>query len=142
MKINDRVIACISEWLDGKLKEGSTDDLKARRALAKALRYGPPDRGLLFMLAGVIDPDCRDDLSFWLVFKRQPGNRSKSIDHRRVAAIIWHELRAGKRQKAAVSIAMEKCGVGSRDKALAAYNRWKPIFEKWGPKMKALTKID
>jgi hypothetical protein len=143
MAADPEVITSIVTWLAGRLKEGSPEDLEARRALARFLRgpLGPLDQAPLFMLAALIDPDKRDDLSLWLVLKRPRGNRSRPIDHRRVAATIWHELRANKPQKAAVSIAMEKCRV-SRRTALEAFYVWKPIFEKWGSKMKALTQTD
>jgi hypothetical protein len=131
----------VVDWLDGKHKEDSPEDWLARRALAAALRYGRLDRGLLFMLAALIDPDMRDDLSLWLVFKRPRGNRSRPMNHRRVAAVIWHELRANKQPKAAVSIAMEKCKV-SRSKALEAFYKWEPLFERHGSKMKWLTRTD
>ena len=141
MKISEHDVASIIDWLAGKLKEGSADDLKARRALAKVLRYGPLDRGLLFILADLIDPDTRDDLSLWLVFKRAPGAK-KTMDRRKVAAIIWRQVKTGIKKEAAVADAMKKCNVRSRDKALAAYNEYRPIFEKWGSKMKALTQTD
>ncbi len=141
MTISKGDITCIIDWLDGKFKEGSSADVKARRALANALRYEPRDHGLMFTLADLIDPDRREDVDLWLVFKRARGNRSKRINWRRVAAIIWHETRAGKKPKAAVSIAMETCGVKSRDKALKAYKYWEPMFERCGSQLKSLTRI-
>jgi hypothetical protein len=138
MKISEHDVASIIDWLVGKLKEGSADDLKARRALAKVLRYGPLDRRLLFILADLIDPDTRDDLSRWLVFKRAPGAK-KTMDR---SAIIWRQVKTGIKKEAAVADAMNKCNVRSRDKALAAYNEYRPIFEKWGSKIKALTQTD
>jgi hypothetical protein len=143
MPDDPEVIAGIVAWLAGRFKEGSPEDLEARRALARFLRgpLGPLDQAPLFMLAALIDPDKRDDLSLWLVFKRPRGNRSRPMNHRRVAAVIWHELRAGKPQKAAVSIAREKCKV-SRSKALEAFDEWKPLFEKHGSKLKWLTRTD
>jgi hypothetical protein len=87
MAIGDHEIKSIVDWLGGKFKEGSADDLKARRTLARALRDRPLDRDLLFMLADLIDPDQRGDMGLWLVFKRPPGRR-KTTNWRRVAAII------------------------------------------------------
>jgi hypothetical protein len=139
--ISAHEVKALVEWLGGELKDGSIEDLEGRRALARVLRHGPVDRGLLFVLADLIDPDQREDIGLWLTFKRPPG-RKKTTDWRRVAAVIWRELRRGKQQKTAVSIAMEECGVGSRDKALAAYKKWKPIFERDGSKLKALTRTD
>jgi hypothetical protein len=141
MAVSRNEIAAIARLLCGEMKKGSSEDMAARRSLAKVLRYGPPDRGLCFVLADLIDPDQRKFVGMWLEFQR-PRGRKRTTDRRRVAAIIWKELRAGKRQKAAVSIAMEKCGVRSRDKALSAYKTWKPIFERNDPKMKALTRTD
>jgi hypothetical protein len=141
MPIGDHEIKSIIDWLSDKFEEDSDEEKAARRVLVKVLRHWPPNRGILFILADLIDPDMRDDMGRWLAFKRAQGAK-RTMDWRKVSAVIWRELRAGKQQKAAVSIAMEECGVGSRDKALAAYNKWKPIFEKWGSKMKALTRTD
>jgi hypothetical protein len=139
MKISDREITRLSDWLGGGLKEGSAKDLEARRALAKALRYGPPDRGLLRVLADLIEPDA--DIGLRLVFKRTQGTK-RTMDRRKVAAIIWEQVNAGIKKEAAVADAMKKCNVKSRDKALAAYNEYKPIFERHGSKLKALTRTE
>jgi hypothetical protein len=52
-------LGSVIDWLDGKFKEGSAADLKARRVLAQVLRSGRLDRGLRFMLADLFDPDTR-----------------------------------------------------------------------------------
>jgi hypothetical protein len=141
MTISDQEVKAIIDWLTGKFKEGSAEDLKARRELAKVLRHGPLDRNLLRILADLIDPDQRDDLGLWLIFKRAQGRR-KTMDRRRVAAIIWKQVSAGIKKESAVADAMKKCGVKSRDKALAAYKEWKPHFEKFGSKVKGMTRTD
>jgi hypothetical protein len=141
MTVSDQDVKAIIDWLTGKLKEGSVEDLSARRALAEVLRHERLDMGLRYALADLIDPDQRDDLGLWLVFKRAQG-RKQTTNWRRVAAIIWKEVNAGTKKEAAVAEAMGKCGVKSRAKALAAYNEWKPIFEKHGAQLKALTSID
>ena len=97
MTISKGDITGIIDWLGGKFKEGSPADLKARRALADVLRYEPRDQGLMSTLADLIDPDRREDVGLWLMFKRPRGNRSKRINWRRVAAIIWHENRRGQK---------------------------------------------
>jgi hypothetical protein len=141
MAISDQQVRAIIDWLAGELKEGSVEDLAARRALAEVLRHEKLDMGIRLLLANLIDPDSRDDIGLWLVFKR-PQGRTKTIDRRKVAAIIWKQVKAGIKKEAAVADAMKKCGVKSRDKALAAYKEWKPHFEKWAPKLKDLTKTD
>jgi hypothetical protein len=141
MAIGDQEVKAIIDWLAGKFKEGSAEDLKARRALAEVLRHERLDMGFRQMIADLIDPDQRDDLGLWLVFKRAQG-RQKTMDRRRVAAIIWEQVNAGIKKESAVAEAMKKCGVKSRDKALAAYKEWKPHFEKSGSKLKGLTRTD
>ncbi len=141
MTIGDQEVEAIINWLTGTLKEGSAEDFRARRALAEVLRHERLDMGLRLSLANLIDPDQRDDLGLWLVFKRAQG-RQKTIDRRRVAAIIWKQVNAGIKKESAVADAMKKCGVKSRDKALAAYKEWKPYFEKFGSKVKDLTRTD
>jgi hypothetical protein len=138
--ISAHEVKALAEWLGGESKDGSTEDLEGRRALAKVLRHGPLDLGVRCMLANLIDPDTTDDAGVRLVFKRAPG-RARTMDRRRVAAIIWHEIRAGIKKESAVARAMGECNV-SRSKALEAYKEWKPAFEKYGSKLKALTRTD
>ncbi|SRR6266481_1244642 len=139
MKISEHDVASIIDWLAGNLKEGSADDLKARRALAKVLRHGPVDRGLLFILADLIDPDMRDDMERWLVFKRPPG-RTKSVDDRNVAAVIWERIQAGDKKEAAYQHAVDTQNV-RLTAAKKAYKKWEESFRTFGPKLKGLTRI-
>jgi hypothetical protein len=140
MAEDPEVIASTVAWLTGRLKDGSPEDLEARRALAWSLRYGPLDRGRRFMLARLIDPDMREILSLYLAFKR-PRGAKRTMDRRKVAAIIWKQFKAGTKKEAAVADAMEKCKV-SRSKALEAYAEWEPLFESHGSKLKRLTRTD
>ena len=140
MTIGDRELASIIDWLGGKFKEDSADDLKTRRALAKVLRHGPLDLGLRCMMADVIDPDIRDILSLWLVFKRPPG-RTKSIDDRNVAAVIWHRIQAGDQKEAAYQHAVDTLGVSLRT-AKEHYKAWEKLFTEHGSKLKGLTRIE
>jgi hypothetical protein len=138
MKISDREINSISDWLGGKLPEGSTKDREARRALAKVLRSTLPlDLGFRCALADLIDPD---DLPLWLVFKR-PRGRTRSINGRRVAAVIWHDIQAGWPKEAAYHHAVEKLGVSLRT-AKKAYKAWEKVFAKDGSRLKGLTRIE
>ena len=107
MKISDQEIRSVIDWLAGKFKEGSVKDLAARRALAQVLRREKLDTGLRYALANLIDPDQQDDLGLWLVFKRAQG-RKKTIDWRKVAAIIWKQVKAGIKKEVAVADAMKK----------------------------------
>jgi hypothetical protein len=140
MTISDHEIKRIGDWLSGKFKEDSAEDLEARRVLGKALCHGPLDLGVRLMLADLIDPDRSEDMGVRLVFKRAPG-RARTMDRRKVAAIIWNQTKAGIKKESAVASAMEKCNV-SRSKALAAYNEWKPFFERDGSRLKGLTRTD
>jgi hypothetical protein len=139
MKIAD--IDLIAAWLVGELKDGSPADFGARRALAKALRHGPLAPSLRAVIADLIDPETGDDIGMKLVFKRAQGAK-RTMDRRKVAAIIWKQIKAGVKKDAAVADAMKKCDVRSRDKALAAFNEYRPILEKYGSKLKALTRTD
>jgi hypothetical protein len=139
MKISEHDVASIIDWLAGNFKEGSADDLKARRALAEVLRYGPLDPGLRFILADLIDPEMRDDLSLWLVFKRPPG-RTKSVDYRNVAAVIWERIQAGDPKEAAYQHAVDTQNV-KLTVAKKAYKEWQGHFRTHGSKLKGLTRI-
>jgi hypothetical protein len=138
MAISDQEIAAIVGWLDGKPKEGSAEDLAGRRALAKVLRYGPLDRGLLFMLADLIDPDSRDDIGQWLVFKRARG-RSKTVNSRQVAAVVWHQVKARCKREAAYEHAKETLGV-SFSAAEKAFAQWADVFNKSATTLKGITR--
>jgi hypothetical protein len=131
----------IVDWLDGDLKDGSPKEIEARRHLARALRDGSLTLGMRVGLANLIDPEDRKWMKRSLVFKRPAGARA-TVDHLKVATIIWHERKAGRQMKSAVSIAMEKCGMRSRDKALAAYKEYRPFLETVGDRMKALRELD
>ena len=141
MSIGDHEIKNISDWLDGKFTEGSAKDLEARRTLAKVLRHGPLALSLRVRLANLIDPDMRDDLSLWLVFKR-PRGRTKSVDDRNVAAGIWHRIQAKKDPKeAAYQHAVDTLGVSLRT-AKKAYKTWEKHFADYGSKLKGLTRTE
>jgi hypothetical protein len=74
-----------------------------------------------------------------MCFKRRPGNRSKIIDDRNVAAFIWQEEMAGRKRKA-YERAVVEFRVSLRA-AKAAYKKWKPAFEQHGSKIKGLTRV-
>lgn len=52
------------------------------------------------------------------------------MDRHRVAKIIWEQVGRGIKKEAAVQEAMTLCNVKSRDKALAAYDEWKPFLDR------------
>jgi hypothetical protein len=139
MTISDHELASIVDWLDGKFKEGSAEDLEARRALAKVLRHGPLDLSLRLMLASLIDPDLRGDMGRWPVFKRARG-RSKAVNDRRVAAVVWHRVKAGEKREAAYQFAAETLGV-SFSTAEKAFAKWEDHFDRYASKIKLLTRI-
>jgi hypothetical protein len=126
-------------WLSGELKEGTAAELDARRTLARMLRSGPLVLGVRVGLANAIDPDMRDSVGSWLTFKRSRGNRSGKMDHRRIAAVVWHRRAAGDPFEAAIRAAMSKCKA-SRATVTAAWREWSPHFRKLGGKLKALTR--
>jgi hypothetical protein len=125
MAINDRKLERIFDWLDGLFKENSTDDMEARRALAKLLRHGPLTLSLRKKLANLIDPNMRDAEIHWLVFKR--ARRANSVSHWQVAAVVWHRVKAGDRRKAAYQYAVETLGV-SFNTAEKAFAHWEKYF--------------
>ena len=91
------------------------------------------------MLAAAIDPDTRDTVSRWLVFKRPPG-RTKSVDDRNVASVIWHRIQAGDPKDAAYQHAVDTQNV-KLTAAKKAYKKWEESFRTFGPKLKGLTRI-
>jgi len=138
MEITKDEIASIIDWLGGKFTKDPDKDQEARSALAKALRHWPPDRTILLVLADLLDPNL-SDIGLRLLLKRSQG-AVRTMDRLKVAKIIRHERNAGKQMKAAVGIAMDRCGV-SRSKALEAHKEHLSFLERWAPKMKALREI-
>ena len=122
----------IIDWIAGRFRDGSIEDLAARRAIARRLRHGPLSVELLAGLATLIDPDFREVHGWWLAAKR-PRGRPKSVDDRRVAATVWQELKRGQRMKVAVAEAMGKFGITSPGKVYEAFRKWKPHFENSDP---------
>jgi hypothetical protein len=126
-------------WVSGDIKSGSAEEIEVRRLAARLLRAG--DFAVRQALAIIVDPDHQDGNAYGtqMVFKRRRGNRSNCVDDRNVAAVIWHEHQAGRGRKA-YQAAVAQLGVSLRT-AKAAYKKWKPIFEKDGTRLKALTRI-
>jgi hypothetical protein len=124
-------------WISGKLKPGSIQEREARRIVARLLRAG--DFTVQRRLAITVDPDNADadPNGAQMFFKRRPGNRSKLIDFRNVAAFIWQEEQAGRKRKAYARAVVE-LGVSLRT-AKEAYKIWRPAFKEFGSKVKALT---
>jgi hypothetical protein len=76
-------------WISGEIKPGSAREKDVRRTVARLLRTG--DFAVPQRLATTVDPDNTDaePTAARMCFKRRPGNRSKIIDDRNVAAFIW-----------------------------------------------------
>ena len=138
MAISDEEVGAITDWFSGNFKQDSTKEMEARRALAKVLRHGPLDLSLRVWLANLFDPDMRDTEKQWFVLKQGRG-RSKTVNDRKVAAVIWHRLKAGEKQEAAIQHAVDTMHVGlsTAEKALA---KWRDRFDKIGPKLKGITR--
>jgi len=126
-------------WISGEIKPGSAKESDIRRTLARLLRAG--DFAVRQRLASTVDPDNTDaePTGAQMCFKRRPGNRSKIIDDRNVAAFIWQEEMAGRKRKA-YERAVVELRVSLRA-AKAAYKKWKPAFGRHGSKIKGLTRV-
>jgi hypothetical protein len=133
----DEEVRAVAGWISGDLKDGSDRDREARRIFARILRSDRLDMSLRLMLASRIDPDQGDTR---LVFKRPRGNQTNKADHRKIAAFIWQRRATGGRFKNAVADAEEKFRV-SHGTATNAWKAWKPLFERAGKKIKALTRV-
>ena len=130
----------IAQFLSGQLKEGSAENLAARRALAQHLRTSRRlDLGLRFALADLIDVDIRcpnskshgyDEQPHILVLKRrqprgQPVKARDAAAERKIAEFIWHQ-----RGKPLVKqIAAEKFGV-SRTHVYEIWKDWQPVLKR------------
>jgi hypothetical protein len=119
----------IDDWLQGLSKDGSAEDLRARWLIANMLRHGPLTLGLRVALATLIDPETRDVYGWWLAPKH-PRGAKPTANWFRVASIIEEQVRRGIKKEAAVADAMKKCGIKSRDKAIAAHKKYKPMLDR------------
>ena len=138
MAISDEEVSAIANWLSGKFKENSPREMEARRALATILRHGPLDLSLRVWLANLFDPDMRDTEKQWFVLKR-PRGRSKTVNDRQVAAVVWERVERGDKQEAALQHAVDTMDV-SLSTAEKAFAKWRDRLDRLGPKLKAITR--
>jgi hypothetical protein len=112
------------------LKEGSQEELEARRALARILRSSKPlDLGLRCILADMIDPD-RDEVERTIRFKnRREGKRSNAEAEKTVAEYVAAQIEGGGKVEFAVMKAIEKFGL-KRTRVLEIWQIWKPILQR------------
>jgi hypothetical protein len=123
----DREVHAVAKWLSGELKDGSREELEARRTLARILRAERMDMALRLMLANLIDPDNRDTHRQWLVFRRARG-RAPRFDLRLIALTVWEKHIVAKHSwESAVKDAMNEHGA-SRTTVAAAWRQWEPFF--------------
>jgi hypothetical protein len=120
------------------LKEGSEEELEARRALACEFRSSEPlDRGLRNVLADLLDPDCDDFVDRKMTFKhRREGKRSNELAEKKVAEYIlskYHESANddGEGQlESAIAAAAEKFGL-KRACLFKIWEVWQPIVTRF-----------
>ena len=94
------------------LKEGSQEEVDARRAIARLLRSnGPLDRQLRTALAGLFDPDPAWEQRKITIGSRRRGRRVDYISNTQIAYHVWGEVMAGRKVVAAINSAVEKFGV-------------------------------
>ena len=113
------------------LKEGSPEELEARRALARMLRSTRPlDLGLRYILADMIDPD-RDEAERTIRFKnRHMGKRSNALAEKTVARYIEAALpEANGKLESAVAKAMKKFGL-ERSRVFDIWRMWRPKLKR------------
>jgi hypothetical protein len=124
---SDEQVHMAAKWISGELKDGTPEELEARRTFAEILRSTLPlDMSLRVMLAARIDPDSRDSFE-WLAFHRAPGRMTRH-DLRRIAATVWHHhVVAGDSWESAVAQAEKEHRV-SRATVTAAWHKWSPVF--------------
>ena len=117
------------------LKEGSQEEVDARRAIARLLRSNAPlDRQLRTGLAGLFDPGppALDQRKITIVWRR----RGRYIDHLSNTQIGEHiraERIAGKAFDDAIESAVREFRV-SEERAKQIWGKYRPLFEKvYGP---------
>ena len=124
----------VKAWLRGDIKEGSPDDLEARRTIARMLRS--EDVSLIRILADAIDPDNTG--SGWigrLIMKPRGPGRRRRVEQRRIAAFVYQRTSDGVPVESAVKEAEGKFAVESST-VYSAWSKWRPHIERnpemWG----------
>jgi hypothetical protein len=112
------------------LKEGSAEELEARRALARVLRTSKPlDLGLRFCIADLIDPDNDGDGRRIRFEQSRKGKPSNALAEREVAKSIWLQVQAGVKTESAIKSATQEFGL-QRSRILEIWGHWKPILRR------------
>ena len=143
MAISDQENAAITDWLGGNLRETSEEEREARRAMARVLREEPLAMGIRGVLADMFDPDMRDTVKQQFVLKRARVRGRPKVNDRRVAAVVWHRIKAGDQKKAAYQHAVDELGVGCNT-AEKAFARWEKHFSAladWAPESSFFKKM-
>lgn len=111
------------------LKEGSPEELEARRALARELRKSTPlDLGLRFLIADLVDPD--DEAGRRIRFgHRRRGTPSNALAEKEIAEFIWSQVRSGVKTEAAAVQAIKKFGL-ERTRIFEIWSHWQPILKR------------
>jgi hypothetical protein len=112
------------------LRDGSPEELAARRALARLLRTSSPlDLGLRFVLADLIDPDC-DAVERKIRFeRRRKGKPSSAHTEKTISEFIWALVEDGVKREAAFHSAMDRFGL-KRSRILKIWSDWQPILKR------------
>jgi hypothetical protein len=143
-----REVRLIQRFLGGELKEGSAENLTARRALARLLRKPEQqlDLGLRWALAELFDPDRplaysrkgpvrlgRDDEQPFMIYlkRRRRGKPTKeAMDERDIAVFIWHQRFVRHQQmKNIILAAIKKFGL-KRTQLQKIWKHWQPILKR------------
>jgi hypothetical protein len=113
------------------LKEGSTEELEARRALARELRTSIPlNLSLRFAIAELIDPDC-DEVERRIRFDRRREGRpsSNALAEKQIAEFIFARVQAGVKTESVIASAVKKFGL-VRSRIFEIWRIWKPILKR------------
>jgi hypothetical protein len=96
------------------LKNGSAEELEARRALVRYLRKSRPiDLGIRWVIADLVDPDCIEIDRQIRIEHRRKGKPSKSaLAEKKIAEFVWSQVQAGIKAESAIKSAKEKFGLG------------------------------
>jgi hypothetical protein len=140
-----REVALVGRFLSGELKEGSAENLTARRVLARLLRRPEQqlDLGLRWALAKLFDPDpppladgegrCgkEDEQPFMLHLKRRRrGRPEKEMTESQIAEFIWQQRYTQHRQMQDVIDDVKKMFGTGRRRAFEIWKRWQPILQR------------
>jgi hypothetical protein len=140
-RLTNEAVKAIADLLSGQLEKDSPEEMDALRAVSWCFRNpASVDPAIWIMLVWAVDPDLRDSVAAYFEIRRSRSRGRQKVNDREIAEFIWRRVKeAGWKRDAAYEEAVEKFKVNYKT-AYNAIKKWEPIYEKFGSRLKMLTR--